>query len=62
MDEEPETDESTPVRFVLEPTDEATRAALPLCPGPFGGTTVLVLADVVQTRYQKKLLAIDAKD
>ena len=62
VDAEPETDESTPIRTALAPDDEATREALPLCPGPFGGTTVLVLPDDATAEVVASWVALEDDD
>ena len=59
---EPATDESTPVSLVLAPDDETTLAALPLCPGPFGGTTVLVLPDDTTAEQVAAWVALEDED
>ncbi len=43
LDKEPATDESSPVTVGVDPKALSTGIGIPRCPGPFGGTTVLVV-------------------
>lgn len=62
LEAEPLADESSPVTLMLMPDDEATVAALPLCPGPFGGTTVLVLPADTPAEQVAAWVALEEND
>ncbi|HEX9795084.1 MAG TPA: ChaN family lipoprotein [Planctomycetota bacterium] len=60
--EEPAAGSSTEIEIGADPEDFADGKGLPRCPGPFGGTTVLVLPESAPATLVAAWLALEAAD
>jgi uncharacterized iron-regulated protein len=62
VDTKPDAPGALPLSLDIRPENFAKGEALPMCPGPFGGTTVLVLPAEVDESETAEWLAIESDD
>lgn len=60
--EPPQSGDATELTLSIEPDEFAQPGSLPLCPGPFGGTTVLVLPDGLSDAARSAWMELEAND
>ena len=62
LDELPESASATELKLDIVPDEFTQPGALPLCPGPFGGTTVIVLPDGLSDAMRSAWMELEAND